>query len=159
MKSTADRFKENARSALIDAELQAALANAQSGFVGRRTAVVDKLPEFDTLRDEARAIKDHTIANLDFYLERFETKVAETGGAVHWCRTAEDACEAVLNICRLVGAMMWLGGSWRSWMMYSPRSVSTGVMPFSSRNSLMAISSPIIVLPLVTVFAPTRRQS
>ena len=28
------------------------------------------------------------------------------------------------------GAMMWLGGSWRSWMMYSPRSVSTGAMPW-----------------------------
>ena len=33
----------------------------------------------------------------------------------------------------IAGAMMWLGGSWRSWMMYSPRSVSTGVMPFASR--------------------------
>jgi hypothetical protein len=43
-------------------------------------------------------------------------------------------------------------------MMYSPRSVSTGVMPFASRWSLMAISSPIIDLPLVTVFAPSRRQ-
>ena len=27
----------------------------------------------------------------------------------------------------MAGAMMWLGVSWRSWMMYSPRSVSTGV--------------------------------
>ena len=35
------------------------------------------------------------------------------------------------------GAMMWLGSSWRSWMMYSPRSVSTGVMPWRSRWSLM----------------------
>jgi len=104
MKSTAEHFKENARDALVDEGLQAALANAQSGFVGRRAAVVEKLPEFDTLRDEARAIKDHTIANLDFYLERFETKMAENGGAVHWCRTAEDARAAVLNICRLVGA-------------------------------------------------------
>src|SRR4029077_15726186 len=43
-------------------------------------------------------------------------------------------------------------------MMYSPRSVSTGVMPLASRCSLMAISSPIMVLPLVTVRAPTRRQ-
>ena len=40
--------------------------------------------------------------------------------------------------------------------MYSPRSVSTGVMPCASRWSLMAISSPIIDLPLVTVFAPAR---
>ncbi len=37
--------------------------------------------------------------------------------------------------------MIWLGGSWRSWMMYSPRSVSTGTMPLASRNGLSAISS------------------
>jgi L-lactate dehydrogenase complex protein LldF len=104
MKSTAEHFKENARNALADAALQHALANVQTGFVERRAAVVERLPEFDTLRDEARAIKDHTLANLDFYLERFEAKVAENGGAVHWCRSAEDAREAVLNICRLVGA-------------------------------------------------------
>ena len=42
--------------------------------------------------------------------------------------------------------------------MYSPRSVSTGSMPFAARCSLRPISSAIIDLPLVTVFAPTRRQ-
>lgn len=104
MKPTAERFKENAREALADAALQAALTNARTGFVERRSVAAAKLPEFETLRDEARAIKDHTLANLDFYLERFEAKVAENGGAVHWCRTADDAREAVLNICRLVGA-------------------------------------------------------
>src|SRR5262245_28232357 len=55
--------------------------------------------------------------------------------------------------------MIWLGISWRSWMMYSPRSVSTGSMPLALRKSLMPISSPIMVLPLVTVFAPASRQS
>ena len=54
--------------------------------------------------------------------------------------------------------MMWLGGSWRSWMMYSPRSVSTGVMPLASRWSLRAISSATIDLPLVTILASTERQ-
>ena len=39
-------------------------------------------------------------------------------------------------------------------MIYSPRSVSTGVTPLASRCSLMAISSPIIDLLLVTVLAP-----
>src|SRR5271156_4839993 len=43
-------------------------------------------------------------------------------------------------------------------MMYSPRSVSTGVMPFLSRCSLSAISSATIDLPLVTILAPTERQ-
>ncbi len=35
------------------------------------------------------------------------------------------------------GAMMWLGVSSRSWMMYSPRSVSTGSMPCCWRCALM----------------------
>ena len=52
--------------------------------------------------------------------------------------------------------MMWEGISSRSWMMYSPRSVSTGVDAVaSSSDSLMPISSPTIDLPLVTVFAPS----
>src|SRR4030067_446964 len=58
----------------------------------------------------------------------------------------------------MAGAMMWLGGYCRSWMMYSPRSVSTGSMPCFSRCSLMAISSPIMDLLLVTVRAWAARQ-
>ena len=42
--------------------------------------------------------------------------------------------------------------------MYSPRSVSTGVMPFSLSQSLIPHSSEIIVLPLLTVLAPALRQ-
>ena len=47
-----------------------------------------------------------------------------------------------------------LGFSLRSWMMYSPRSVSTGVMPLFSRCAFSSISSDTMDLPLVTVFAP-----
>ena len=56
------------------------------------------------------------------------------------------------------GAMMWLGASPRSWMMYSPRSVSTGTMPFAASQSLIPHSSEIIVLPLLTTLAPASRQ-
>ena len=38
-------------------------------FIARRTAAVAALPEFEQLRDVARDIKNHTLANLDFYLE------------------------------------------------------------------------------------------
>ncbi len=54
--------------------------------------------------------------------------------------------------------MMWLGGSLRSWMMYSPRSVSTGISPFVSRQALSPISSETMDLPLVTVFARASRR-
>src|SRR6185312_6462249 len=62
------------------------------------------LPEFEQLRDTARDIKNHTLANLDFYLEASEAKVRESGGIVHWCDAAAQARAVVLEICRKAGA-------------------------------------------------------
>ncbi|MDP2622112.1 MAG: LutB/LldF family L-lactate oxidation iron-sulfur protein [Hyphomicrobiales bacterium] len=93
-------FKDNARAALADAELQRALRVGGGGFVERRRKAVAKLPEFDTLRDEARDIKNHTLDYLDLYYERFEEKVRANGGQVHFAPTAEDARDIVLDICR-----------------------------------------------------------
>ena len=39
----------------------------------------------------AATIKEHTLAHLDFYLERYEQNVVAAGGAVHWARTPEEA--------------------------------------------------------------------
>jgi L-lactate dehydrogenase complex protein LldF len=75
-------FKSNATKALADPELQKALGKVREGFIGKRLAVVKKLPEFEALRDSAREIKDHTLAHLDLYLERYEAKVVEAGGKV-----------------------------------------------------------------------------
>ena len=101
---TSPAFKENARAALADAELQKAMAVVETGFVGKRRDAADKLPEFDALRDAARDIKNHTLAHLDLYLERYEQRVADHGGHVHYAVTAEEARAIVLDICRKVGA-------------------------------------------------------
>ncbi len=104
MQATSRAFKENAAGALRDATLQKALGNVKAGFIEKRAKAVAKLPEFEDLRDAARDIKNHTLANLDFYLERYEEKVRESGGQVHWAPTAADARAAVEAICRRVGA-------------------------------------------------------
>lgn len=104
MQSTSRNFKENARHALADEQLQKAMGNVKRGFIGKRQAAVDKLPEFEELRDAGRAVKDHTLAHLDHYLERYEARVHEDGGQVHWCETAEEARNAILEICRRRGA-------------------------------------------------------
>ena len=65
---------------------------------------IARLPEFEALRDIGKAIKDHTIAHLDYYLELYEKNVVATGGVVHWARDAAEARAAVLEICRSVGA-------------------------------------------------------
>ena len=63
-----------------------------------------RLPEFEALRDAAKAIKDHTLAHLDLYLEAFERSVVEQGGKVHWARDDAEARAVVLRLCRAAGA-------------------------------------------------------
>jgi L-lactate dehydrogenase complex protein LldF len=104
MQATSRAFKENAHRALRDADLQVALAKMRQGFVERRALAAARLPEFEALRDQGRAIKDHTLANLDFYLTRFEERVTAAGGHVHWAVDAEAARAIVLEICRKAGA-------------------------------------------------------
>jgi L-lactate dehydrogenase complex protein LldF len=102
--STSRSFPDNARAALGDAVLQRALGNLKLGFPVKRAEVVADLPEFEALRDAAKDIKNHTLAHLDAYLEIYEANVVKSGGHVHWARTANEACETVLAICRDAGA-------------------------------------------------------
>jgi L-lactate dehydrogenase complex protein LldF len=104
--ATSPQFKENARAALADVELQRSLEVLETNFIGRRKQVVDKLPEFDALRDAARDIKNHTLAHLDLYLEEYERRVIAQGGHVHYAVTAADASSIILDICRAVDAKL-----------------------------------------------------
>ena len=104
MKSTSRSFEDNARKALVDADLQRALTKLSNGFPVKRRMAVERLPEFEGLRDAARAIKDDVLDNLDFYLERFEERVVEQGGHVHWCTDAAEARQVILAICQEAGA-------------------------------------------------------
>jgi L-lactate dehydrogenase complex protein LldF len=107
MEATSRSFKENARRALGDERLQQSLGILmREGFPARRARAVARLPEFEALREEGKAIKDHVLANLDFYLETFERNVLANGGEVHWCRTAEEANATVLAICQKLDAKL-----------------------------------------------------
>ena len=48
------QFKGSARKAINDKNLQSALAKLSSGFPARRQQATARLPEFESLRDEAR---------------------------------------------------------------------------------------------------------
>jgi L-lactate dehydrogenase complex protein LldF len=106
MQATSRTFPSNVVAALGNPTLQRAMAKMRAGFPARRAAARARLPEWEPLRDQAKAIKDHVLANLDWYLEEFERKVTAQGGKVHWCRTSEEARDAVLAICREHDARM-----------------------------------------------------
>jgi L-lactate dehydrogenase complex protein LldF len=100
MESSTQSFKENATRALSDAQLQKALGVLPTGLVANRALARARLPEFERLRDVGRDIKDHTLANLDLYLEAFEKRATAAGSKVHWASTAADARDIILGICR-----------------------------------------------------------
>ncbi len=106
MQTTSLAFKRNAIAALNNPVLQKALNNIKIGFVRKRAAAVAKLPEFGLLRDAGRDLRNHVLDHLDFYLERFEAQVIESGGQVHWARDAAEANQIVLDICRSVNARL-----------------------------------------------------
>ena len=99
-------FTANARVALADATLQRALAQIPSGFAAARAKATAAMPEFEALRRSGRDIKDHTLQNLDLYLEAFERNAVRAGSHVHWAATAQDACDIILGLCREAGARL-----------------------------------------------------
>jgi L-lactate dehydrogenase complex protein LldF len=99
-------FKNNVRVALHDQQLQRALAGLPTGLVAQRAAARARLPEFESLRDVGRDIKDHTLAHLDLYLEEYERKATAAGARVHWAVTAGEAREIILKICRTANAKL-----------------------------------------------------
>ena len=104
MQATGSTFTTRVSIAIHDKRLQAALDHASGGFVHKRAAQVAALPEFEALRERARSVKEHVLANLDGYLERYEEQVTRQGGHVHWASSAEDARRIILEICRKADA-------------------------------------------------------
>ncbi len=99
-------FKANTRKALADPQLRRALDGLPGGLVAQRAAAKARLPEFEALTAAARDIRDHTLAHLDLYLEAFADKAAATGTQVHWAKTAAEARDIILGLCRAEGARL-----------------------------------------------------
>lgn len=99
----ATRFRENAREALRDSQLRGALDHALRIYSARRGAAIASMPDWEGLRDRARAIKDEVLLHLDRYLEEFVAAAEAAGATVHWARTGEEACAIVGRIAEARG--------------------------------------------------------
>lgn len=104
MQPTSLAFEAKSKEALANPALQEALGKIKTGWQANRTAAAEALPEFEALRDRGREIKNHMLAHIDLYLERFEREVEAKGGHVHYARDAAEARQLVLDICRTAEA-------------------------------------------------------
>ncbi|HWG00526.1 MAG TPA: LutB/LldF family L-lactate oxidation iron-sulfur protein [Trebonia sp.] len=91
-------FPGAARTAVADSQLRRNLTHATTAIRVKRQRVVSELDDWEELRQAGKAIKDHTLANLETYLLRLEESVTRAGGHVHWARDAAEANAIVTAI-------------------------------------------------------------
>ena len=106
MAGTITLFKARADDAISNKGLQTALSELPTGLAANRARAKAALPEFEALRETAKAIKDHTLGHLDHYLEAFEKSATAAGSKVHWAATPEDARAVILQICQAAKARL-----------------------------------------------------
>ncbi|MCH2124946.1 MAG: LutB/LldF family L-lactate oxidation iron-sulfur protein [Pirellulaceae bacterium] len=104
LKSEHHEFLDAAAEAMADDRLQGILGQLNDSFSQRNRDAWNAFPGSDQAREQARAIKDETLAELDKHLETLERSVMEGGGTVHWAADGEEACDAVLKIARSANA-------------------------------------------------------
>ncbi len=92
-------FNQNFNRALADVQLQSALSHALPIVIESRRRSVSSIDDWERLRQHARAIKEHTIANLDHYLAQFAAQVEQRGGKVFWAHDAADARRYITGLC------------------------------------------------------------
>ncbi|MFY8004828.1 MAG: LUD domain-containing protein, partial [Chitinophagaceae bacterium] len=72
--------------------------------IGKYNAVVpqgkQQFTELMTARERAKNAKWRAIENLDSYLEEFEKQITQRGAKVIWAENANQALEAIGNICK-----------------------------------------------------------
>ncbi len=97
-----EAFHHRIQEALLDERLQAALYAATGRLMDKRRSGVtaQQLPDYQQLRTHAHRIKQHTLENLDYYLELVERRVAERGGRVVWCRDGSEAQSFISGLAR-----------------------------------------------------------
>ena len=98
MKSTTKDFRSAASRALADVRLQQAHEVVYNGFHKARLSAAGETEHWEAQRTLGKAIKDHTIANLDYYLDMLATNVEKNGGNVYFASDAADANTYVRGI-------------------------------------------------------------
>jgi len=66
----------------------------------KRDLAVNKIPEWEELREFASKIKDHSLSNLDNYLLEFERNAQNNGIQVHWALDAKEHNSIILDIIK-----------------------------------------------------------
>ncbi|MEF2279451.1 LutB/LldF family L-lactate oxidation iron-sulfur protein [Deinococcus sp. YIM 134068] len=91
-------FQDAAHETLSNAQMRRNLQHATTTIRDKRLRAVSELPDWEELRTQGAAVKDHALAHLGDYLLDLEAAVQRAGGQVHWARDAAEAREIIGSI-------------------------------------------------------------
>ena len=100
-------FRARAGEKVRDEVLQRALQKARPLFVGKRAKGMASLVEdgldFDALRSTGKNARNRILADLDVWLDIFETRATANGAEVLWARDGAEVSRLVVDIARRHG--------------------------------------------------------
>ena len=99
-------YKTRVKDVLANDFKRAAIRQAQDVFYGTRNKVVAEVPEWLDFRKEAADIRDHVLANLDYYVDQFATNAEKAGAKVYFAMDDKEATQYALDICKEKEAKM-----------------------------------------------------
>ena len=103
MQPKTKEFNEASSVALEDEKIQANLLGLYGGFHQARLDASGATPNWEALQERGRAIKAHTIENLDIYLRMVEENVRRAGGKVFFAKDSDEATRYVTDLAQSKG--------------------------------------------------------
>lgn len=98
MKISDDKFFGRVEKGLKNDFMREAVSSAQGRLKERKQIAQVELGNWEEWRNLSEEIRQHTLENLDYYLEQFAVNVSKRGGHVFFATTAEEANEYVAKI-------------------------------------------------------------
>lgn len=84
---------------VLDTESAAVRHNTRT-FNRNRYRATGSLPDYDALKDEARRIKENSLANRKALIQQLSESVTRNGGHFFFARDAREACQYVQEVCK-----------------------------------------------------------
>lgn len=104
MKISEDKFFVRVDKGLKNDFMRNAMISAQERLKARKLDAEDELGNWEEWRALAEEIRQHTLENLDYYLEQLAENVRKRGGHVFFAQTAEEANRYITSIAKQKGA-------------------------------------------------------
>lgn len=98
MKISDDKFFGRVEKGLKNDFMREAVSSAQGRLKERKQIAQVELGNWEEWRSLSEEIRQHTLENLDYYLEQFAMNVSKRGGHVFFATTAKEANEYVAKI-------------------------------------------------------------